>query len=200
MTHWQLYEDALSAKNRISTLLDVTRALSSELETSALIKTIMMRAKDLLECDRCALFLVDRVTSELVSTVADGTREIRIPLATGIAGHVASTGEILNIQNAYSDSRFNREVDKATGYVTRSILCVPITDSSGKILGAVQMLNKFIEKGGIFKNEDVELLKAFSSQVIEFDLIHFRLHFEWVFLLNYRIDFEFDDLQFGCLV
>lgn len=50
----------------------------------------------------------------------------RFPMNKGIAGYVATTGQVLNIENAYEDSRFNPEVDSKTGYTTRNILCMPI--------------------------------------------------------------------------
>jgi GAF domain-containing protein len=59
----------------------------------------------------------------------------------GIAGTVGETGEIINISDAYSDGRFNAEVDKRTGYITRNMLCLPMR-SSGVVVGVVQLINK----------------------------------------------------------
>ena len=79
----------------------------------------------MLEADRSTLFLVDEAKQELWSRVAKGKdlSEIRIPLSAGIAGHVARTGETVNIADAYRDPRFNIDVDHRTGYHTRTILC-----------------------------------------------------------------------------
>lgn len=65
----------------------------------------------------------------------------RFPIGTGIAGIVAQTGEVLNIADAYGDSRFNRNVDQITGYVTKTILCMPIF-IRGNVIGVMQMVNK----------------------------------------------------------
>lgn len=65
----------------------------------------------------------------------------RFTINRGIAGHVAKTGESVNIHDAYKDPRFNPDVDKATGYVTRSILCMPII-SRGKVIGVIELVNK----------------------------------------------------------
>ncbi|HSA22701.1 MAG TPA: GAF domain-containing protein, partial [Myxococcota bacterium] len=63
---------------------------------------------------------------------------------------------------AYQDPRFNPEVDRESGYRTRSMLCVPLRGKLGEVLGAVQVLNK---RGGHFQVEDEALLEAMASQV-----------------------------------
>ena len=71
--------------------------------------------------------------------------EIRLPNTAGIAGSVFTSGKTMNIPYAYADLRFNPAFDKQTGYFTRSILCVPVTNKNGKVIGCTQVLNK---KGG----------------------------------------------------
>jgi signal transduction protein with GAF and PtsI domain len=89
---------------------------------------------------------------------------VRFSAINGIAGACARTGESFNIPDAYADPRFNRAVDKQTGFVTRSILCQPIriTRNSGKILGVVEMLNKI---NGAFTTEDEALLSTCVARV-----------------------------------
>ena len=65
----------------------------------------------------------------------------RFPIGKGIAGHVARTGETLNVADVYMDERFNPGIDEQTGYVTKSILCMPIC-IRGTVIGVVQMVNK----------------------------------------------------------
>jgi adenylate cyclase len=146
-------------------LLDVMRSLSTELEIDKLLTRIVAKTTEVMQADRSSLFLVDRSTSELWSKVAEGIamREVRIPMGLGIAGYVATTGETVNIPDAYSDPRFNQEVDRRTGYRTRSILCMPMKDAEGAIVGVLQVLNK---RGGAFTSEDEELLAAIGSQVV----------------------------------
>ncbi len=117
----------------------------------------------ILDADRSTLFLHDEKTGELWSVVAQGvqTVEIRFPSHLGIAGSVFTSGETVNIPEAYQDSRFNQDVDKRTGYRTRSILCCPVMNKEGKIVGVTQVLNK---KGGPFTRLDENRLKAFSAQ------------------------------------
>eukprot|EP01060_Flectonema_neradi_P033902 TRINITY_DN57_c6_g1_i1.p1 TRINITY_DN57_c6_g1~~TRINITY_DN57_c6_g1_i1.p1 ORF type:complete len:868 (+),score=212.00 TRINITY_DN57_c6_g1_i1:108-2711(+) len=151
-----------SSQNQVDVLLDVARRLASELEVNSLIRTIMQVSRDLLEADRSTLFLVDKETDELWSSVADGTNEIRIPRSAGIAGTVATSGEPLNIPDAYADPRFNQSIDKKTGYRTCSMLCMPMIDRKGEVLGVTQMINK--KSGSSFGKNDQRLLAAFSAQ------------------------------------
>ncbi len=149
---------------KLSTLIEVGKALSSEIEFDKLLELITAKANEVADSVRCTLFLVDEVQQELVSRTATANelREIRIPISSGIAGHVAQTGEILNIPNAYDSPHFNREIDKETGFTTRCILSVPILDKNGMVIGVFQALNK--EDGSTFTEQDEELLTAMASQ------------------------------------
>ena len=113
--------------------------------------------------DRSTIFLNDSETNELYSRVAQGEsiREIRILNNTGAAGHVFTTGKGIIVHDAYKDEHFDRSVDRKTGYVTKSILSVPIKTVRGEIIGVVQALNK---KRGRFTKKDLTLLEAMSTQ------------------------------------
>ena len=127
-----------------------------------LINVIMKTAQDLVAAERCALFIIDKEKEELWSRLARGASEIRFPMRMGIAGHVAMTGEILNIPDAYSDSRFNRSVDMKTGYRTRNILCIPMRNTKGEVIGVTQVINKTPE-GASFSKDDEQQLFSFSA-------------------------------------
>jgi adenylate cyclase len=107
-------------------LLEVTQAMAGELNLDILIQQIMSAASDLLDAERATLFLYDAKTDELWSRYAAGlhTGEIRIPSHAGIAGAVFTTGRTENILDGYADPRFDPAIDRATGYHTRSILCM----------------------------------------------------------------------------
>jgi adenylate cyclase len=145
-------------------ILEVTQDLAGELLLEVLIGRIMTATTQLLNAERASLFVYDDKADELFSLYADGmeTREIRVPTAAGIAGAVFTTGRTENITDPYGDPRFNRDVDLRTGFVTRSILCVPITNKAGARIGVAQALNK---KGGVFTARDEARLKAFAAQV-----------------------------------
>ena len=113
--------------------------------------------------ERGTLFLNDPVSNELYSRAAQGTfsREIRLLNNSGIAGHVFQTGEGLIIHDPYKDQRFNDDIDRKTGFKTKSILCAPIKTARGEIIGVVQTLNK---REGRFNSEDLDLLEAMATQ------------------------------------
>ncbi len=145
---------------RLSTLLNITRNISKELELDSLLTTIMDEVKKALQADRCTVFIIDKGKNELWSKVAHGEEEIRFPVYLGIAGHVATTGDVLNIPDAYSDSRFNPEIDKQTGYRTLNMLTFPMRNKLKEIIGVFQVLNKY---EGDFTKEDENLLDVISS-------------------------------------
>lgn len=128
-----------------------------------LVKNVTMASK-IMEAERASLFLVDKAAGQLWSRVAEGseTREIRIPIDKGIAGWVAQNKTILNIEDAYSDDRFNPEVDKRTGYRTRSILCGPVINLEGELLGVVQIINKKVAQ---FSEQDEKVFRILSQQI-----------------------------------
>ncbi|HHE55207.1 MAG TPA: GAF domain-containing protein [Caldithrix abyssi] len=146
---------------RLKALLKISDYLGSTLDLDELLYRIMEVTREQLNADRCTVFLIDQERQELWSKVAMGVnQEIRFPMKKGIAGHVARTGEILNIRDAYADPRFNPEVDKKTGYRTRNLLTMPMHNKQNEIIGVFQVLNK---KQGSFTEGDVELLKAIAS-------------------------------------
>lgn len=155
--------DLKRSVRRLSVLLEVSRTLSSESDLDHLLAKIMESATRVLEADRCTLFLVDYLNDQLWSHLAqgEGMTEIRIPRSAGMAGYVATTGETVNIPDCYADPRFNRDVDKRTGYRTRNMLCMAMRNPSGKIMGVLQLLNKY---DGPFDAEDEELLEALGAQ------------------------------------
>ncbi len=159
---------------KLSSILEVAKALTAQRELDRLLEMILSEAVKVVDADRCSLFIVDRARNELWTKVAQGTSEIRIPLGTGIAGAVAETGRTVNIPDAYADPRFNRSVDLATGYQTKTILCVPMRDASGAVVGVIQALNK---DGGVFNSEDEELLLALGGQAAA-SLENYFLHEE----------------------
>jgi len=150
--------------DRLRSMVEAGKVFNSTLDLSELLGKILDVAKDLTTAERGTLFLVDEATDEIWSLIAQGmeNKEIRLPRGRGIAGHVALTGEIVNIPDAYADERFNPEVDKQTGFRTRNILTLPIRNTGGKIVAALQLLNK---ANGSFTDEDTDVLLTLSGQM-----------------------------------
>lgn len=149
-------------RDPLISLLKIGQAVSAETDIDVLLKVIAEETKSAIQADRCSVFLYDRKTAELWSKVALGmdSQEIRFPVSKGLAGHVVRTGETINIKDAYTDERFNKEIDLQTGYKTSTILCMPIKNLNQEIIGAFQVLNKL---KGEFSEEDEDLLVAIGS-------------------------------------
>ena len=143
-------------------LVKIGQAVAAEKDIDKLMQTIAEEARNAVQADRCTVFLYDKETDELWSKVALGlgSQELRFNASQGIAGTVFRTGEIVNIKDAYSDDRFNKEVDSKTGYHTKTILCMPIRNIEQEIIGVFQILNKF---GGYFTQEDEDILISIGS-------------------------------------
>ncbi len=159
----KLHEKVERSRREEEQMLEVTNAISRELHLDALLGKIMSVTTQILDADRSTLFLHDQKNKQLWSRVAGGVgvKEIRIPEGAGIAGSVFMSGETANIPDAYLDQRFNQEVDRRTGYQTRNILCMPVTNKAGRSVGVTQVLNK---RGGPFTLDDEKRLRAFGAQ------------------------------------
>ncbi|MGF1499342.1 MAG: GAF domain-containing protein [Elainellaceae cyanobacterium] len=157
----------VAARNQrgVHALLRAAACLAQSLDLDKTLQSVMDEARKLIQADRSTLFLLDGDRKELWSRVADVNGkemiDIRIPANRGIAGYVASTGKTLNILNAYEDPRFDRTTDQRTGYLTRNILCMPVFNSSGDLIGVTQLINK---KKGCFTSSDEEFMQAFNVQ------------------------------------
>ncbi len=127
-----------------STALATDGAFRSMLDRA--LRAFTRKLGTILDAERASLFLVDRERDELWMTVAreadDSVTELRIPMGTGIAGHAARSGDVVRIDDAYADPRFNPEMDRRTGFRTRSILCVPLRDAQGNVFAVAQLLNR----------------------------------------------------------
>lgn len=179
-----LVQDAQQQKRTSDILVNVMQSLSSALELGQLLKIIVTKTSEAMNCERCTLFVVDPETDELWSRVAQGDdiKEIRLPKGSGIVGHVAVTGETVNIPDAYADARFNPEVDRKSGFRTRNMLTMPVTNEHRDIVGVLQVLNK---KRGAFNEPDQRLLGALAAQ-IAVALQNAQLFEKFQFLTNYN--------------
>ena len=180
----QMMERLEQARREELELLEISEAISTELHIDKLLARIVATATKLLDAERSTLFVYDPATDELWSKVAEGTEqnEIRIPAAAGIAGAAFTSGDVLNIPDAYADPRFNPEIDRTSGFRTRNLLNVPVIDRTGERLGVVQVLNK---RGGPFTQVDIRRLKAFSAS-IAVALENAQLFSDVLSLKNYR--------------
>lgn len=142
-------------------VLEISRALAATEDLDALLGLIVRRSMELLDAQRATVFLYDAATDELVSRIAAGEREIRTSAQRGIAGATAQARQTLNVPDAYADERFNREVDRHTGFRTRNILSLPLVSHTGELVGVLQVLNK---SQGAFDEYDVSLAQTLAAQ------------------------------------
>lgn len=147
---------------KLEKLIEISIKLSSEKNVQNLVNLIIQNSLEFLNCERSTVFLIDEPNQQLYSYSGIGIdqKEIRFPISSGIAGHVATTGEILIIDDPYNHPLFNKEFDQKTGFRTRNILTVPLKNIEGKIIGVFQVLNKI---DNIFSDDDLKLSLAFAS-------------------------------------
>ncbi len=163
--------DGSTAKTRklldeLSTLLEITRAVEAGGDIQLLLETIMEKCMSVMKVEAVSLMLMTPSLDALEFRVALGpkgkqVKRFKIQLGQGIAGYVAKTGQSLLIPDAYADKRFDPSFDKRSGFVTHSILCVPMTHR-GKIIGVVQALNRF--DGRPFNAHDLRTFTIFAGQ------------------------------------
>jgi sigma-B regulation protein RsbU (phosphoserine phosphatase) len=156
---------APSAIQELNAMRTVSEVMTSNINLDDLLNLILNKLVATINAERGTLYLVDEERGELWSKVLleeiGPLSEIRVKIGEGISGHVAATGEIVNIPDAYADPRFNPQIDRVTGFRTRSILATPMFNPQQKIIGVVQLLNKH---DGPFTFRDERLLAAMTSQ------------------------------------
>jgi signal transduction histidine kinase len=152
---------------KLQSLLDLGQLIGLDLQLNEMLLKISQKACEVMEADRCSIFLHDPNTDELWSTVALGIAGdvIRISSSAGLVGHCFLTGETINLEDAHGDKRFNKEVDLRTGYYTRSALCMPLYNRTGSRSGVIQLLNK---EEGVFTKEDETFLQTFGNNASVF--------------------------------
>jgi DNA-binding NtrC family response regulator len=123
---------------------------------------ITNKIKEKLQADRVSIFLFDRESCELWSVVSEEKKTMRLDARLGIAGHVAMNGENVNVEDAYEHPLFYKEVDQETGYRTRTLLAVPLTNSRGEVIAVGEAVNKY---NGRFTAEDAESMQSLLAPI-----------------------------------
>ncbi|XP_031714565.1 dual 3',5'-cyclic-AMP and -GMP phosphodiesterase 11A [Anarrhichthys ocellatus] len=163
----------LKEHNEREFFLELVKDISNDLDLTSLSYKILVFVCIMVDADRCSLFLVEGTGNKktLVSKFFDvhaGTTvlpsinsdEVQVPWGKGIIGYVAEHGETVNISDAYQDRRFSDEIDKLRGYKTKSLLCMPIHNSDGEIIGVAQAINK-TSSGELFTEDDEKVLQMY---------------------------------------
>lgn len=146
-------------------ILQVSRRLASTSDLGEVLGVIIDALRDLLGADRASVFQYDAKRHELFATKAHGLpADLRLPADRGIIGEAAKSRQIVNIPDAYADARFNRAVDTSTGYRTRCLLTIPLIDFEGHLAGVAQVLNKNLDRGGVFDADDEVIAMHLADQ------------------------------------
>ncbi|GLH00338.1 cGMP-specific 3',5'-cyclic phosphodiesterase [Gryllus bimaculatus] len=177
--------ELLRAQGERDFFLGAVRDVATELDLKALSHKAVDNIAVLLQADGASLFLVEGPRSgrqTLVSKVFDmhsgvgkfllpggaGTcdNEVQVPWGVGVLGHVAETGETVNLQVACEDPRFDDEVDRITGYHTDSLLCMPVKNAYDEVIAVAQVINKNPDlDGGTFTHKDEKMFETYLQFV-----------------------------------
>jgi len=149
---------------RLNRLHKVGQVITSEMNLDVLFEVIIEQINEILDTERSTVFLYDPNQDELWSLVATGMgkNKIRVPADSGAAGFVFLRKKPLRINDAYSDSRFNSEIDKRSGFKTRNILCIPVLNRKEECIGVIEALNKAT---GDFNDQDLEIFFSIADYV-----------------------------------
>lgn len=142
-------------------LLRLSLEICSQRDLRCLLERVWKELTRILDAERSSIFLLDQENKELRSVVAQEAQEISFHKNKGIAGRVLATGLPMLIPDAYANPHFNPEIDRMTGFRTRSIMAVPMRGHSGSVLGVAQVLNR--KDGRPFDEEDLALLEALAA-------------------------------------
>ena len=183
--HAHARREAEAARRELWELNQIGVSLSAERDTDALLTLILTKAREITGSDAGSLYVVEEA--------ADGTRRLRFKLAqndsvhvpfteftlpiddSSVAGHVALTGTVLQLDDAYAlppGSRFqiNREFDERVGYRTKSMLVVPMATPQGTVIGALQLINCKRDRAAVFPTPADVLAHAIPFPVRSRDL------------------------------
>ncbi|MGD9486936.1 MAG: HD domain-containing phosphohydrolase [Calditrichaceae bacterium] len=150
--------------NYLQSLLKISESLISITNQDTLYHLAAEVICELLNADRAYLYLINKDKRELRSKTPGGDRrELRIPLNTGIAGYVATTGETLNIPDPYKDARFSPKYDIEDGYPVKNILATALKNSGNEIIGVILALNHHY---GPFGASQARLLESIAQMTV----------------------------------
>jgi Nif-specific regulatory protein len=188
------WDERLETQERLEALVAIGRQLAEQRDTASLLEHIADQASRLLRCERASIFLWDQARRELVGRPALGLPggELRIPEDAGVVGKVVQTGEPQLVEDVRADPAWNARVDDQSGFRTRNLLCVPLTDAAGQCLGALEVLNR---TQGRFTPADVDTLGALAGQAVA----ALRSVREYEALLRSNTEYEDQALR-GCRI
>jgi phosphoserine phosphatase len=177
-------------------ILEVTRKLAAPFDLDTMLAEVVDASREVLNADRGTVFLYDDKADELVVRVGTGLDHIRIPANKGIVGESAQTRKLINVPDCYADDRFNRAIDRQTGYRSRCMLTIPLVGYEDSLVGVLQILNK---NEGVFDEKDEFVGQALAAQAA---VVLHRAKITEQMIASERLDREISvarDVQMGTL-
>ncbi|MEN8304151.1 MAG: HD domain-containing phosphohydrolase [Campylobacterota bacterium] len=158
--------EALGANEIVELIFTYLTEVSSLRDYDDTMFVLANMGRSLTSADRCSIWLVSDDKKSIWTKVAHGMDAVEIPINSGIVGSAVISGEKIILDDVYKDRRFNQEIDADTGYLTKSMMVIPMFNNSNEIIGAVQVINKKSEKG-TFDKRDLERLSLASIYAAE---------------------------------
>lgn len=167
-----LENQTIQAENLLEKIFYYMNQLVDEKDFHKTLTILTELGKTLAASDRASFWYWDKKKKQYWTLAAWGSEKITIPEGTGIVGAAIRNKEAIIINNPYEDERFNPDVDKASGYTTKSILCMPVTNENGMVIGAFQAINKLDPTGAdsVFDERDAKhlaMVAVFCGKTLE---------------------------------
>jgi len=159
-------DGVLNANELLELIFTYLTKVSSLRKYDDILMVLADMGRALTSSDRCSLWVVSEDKTKIWTKVAHGIDPIELPMGSGIVGSAIVNRETIKIDDVYKDDRFNHEVDKKTGYHTKSMMVIPMFDNNNEIIGAFQAINH-LGKKDVFDNRDVERLMLASTYAAE---------------------------------
>ena len=180
----------------LNQILEVTRKLAAPFDLDTMLSEVVNAARSILDAERGTVFLYDEEADELVVKVATKLGTVRIPADKGIVGECAQKRILINVPDCYADERFNRAIDKQTGFRSRCMLTLPLIGYEDTLVGVLQILNK---RGRTFDDQDEYVATALAAQAA---VVLHRVEITEAMIATEKLDREITvarDVQMGTL-
>ena len=142
-------------------ILDSITKIASLHNQDKLLPELSKMCRDIVFADRCSIWILDKRTKKLWTKVADGVKNIEMDADVGIVGNAIQNNQSLIINNVQDEPRFNSAIDKKTGYITKTMMVIPMENKNDDVIGAIQVINK--KDNDVFTESDLKYLTLAAS-------------------------------------
>lgn len=183
----------LTAEDLLEKIFYYMNQLVNEKDFKKTLLLLTDMGRTLVNAERASFWYWDKEKKEYWTLAASDSGQLVVPEGTGVVGASIENHEVIVINNPYQDERFHSKIDEETGFVTKSILCMPVTNAAGEVMGAYQVMNKLDENGkSDFDEVDVKrltLAAVYSGKALESHLLYQAAHVDTLTGLKNRRGF-----------